>query len=164
VCAVSIHKEVVACRLLDAENGFDQRVLDRIVVLRNAIKNNLDLLPSLEVLQTLNLTCSRDTFLEILIMAIKSSSLAHQHDFFKIKNATRNFLENKIKTLKRDFQRNTAEILRTERDLNKVVDDEMRDEVLRLRNFEHLSNEKIPPYFLSLAKKTSSLRNTFRCL
>jgi hypothetical protein len=29
----------------------------------------------------------------------------------------------------------------------------MREEVLRMRNFEQLNNEKITPYFLSLAKK-----------
>ncbi len=80
-------------------------------------------------------------------------SLSHQHDFFKIKNAKKKYLETKIKNLKKDFQNNTAEILRTERELNKVADDEMREEVLRMRNFEYLNNEKITPYFLSLAKK-----------
>jgi hypothetical protein len=68
-------------------------------------------------------------------------------------------LESKIKSLKKNFQNNVAEILRTERDLNKVVDDEMREEVLRMRNFEHLNNEKITPYFLSLAKKPQNSEN-----
>ncbi len=59
------------------------------------------MLPNLELLQTYNLSCGKDTFLEILIMSIKGSSLAHQHDFFKIKNAKRKMLENKIKELKK---------------------------------------------------------------
>ncbi len=121
--------------------------------LRRAIKNSLDLMPSIEALQMYDLSCNRSVFLEILIIAIKSSSLSHQHDFFKIKNAKKKYLETKIKNLKKDFQNNIAEILRTERELNRVADDEMREEVLRMRNFEYLNNEKITPYFLSLAKK-----------
>ncbi len=46
--------------------------------------------------------------------------------------------------------------MRTERDLNKIVDDAMREEILKLRNFEHLNSEKITPYFLSLAKKNNN--------
>jgi hypothetical protein len=86
-------------------------------------------------------------------MSVKNSSLAHQHDFFKIKNAKRKNLEKKIKSLKQNFNDNTAEILRTECDLNKVADDDMREEVLKMARFELLNNEKITPYFLSLAKK-----------
>jgi hypothetical protein len=155
----SMYKEVIECRLSDAENGLDQMVLDRIVELRNAIKNNLELLPGIEALQTFNLTCDRNVFLEILIMSVKASTLSHQHDFFKIKNAKKKYLETKIKDLKKNFQNNVAEILRTERDLNKVADDEMREEVLRMRNFEQLNNEKITPYFLSLAKKPQHSEN-----
>jgi hypothetical protein len=89
-------------------------------------------------------------------MAVKSSSLSHQHNLFKIKNAKKNYLEKKISTLKKNFNANTGEILRVERDLNRIVDDEMREEILKMRKFEHLNNEKITPYFLSLAKKPSN--------
>ncbi len=46
--------------------------------------------------------------------------------------------------------------MRTERELNQIVNDDMREEVLRMRNFEQLNNEKITPHFLSLAKKPLS--------
>jgi hypothetical protein len=82
-----LQKELIMCRLRDASLGFDQNVVDRIRDLRQSIKNNVDLLPTVEELQFLELSCDRDIFLEILIMAIKNSSLAHQHNFFKIKNA-----------------------------------------------------------------------------
>ncbi len=85
-----MYKELIECRLADAEKGLDQLVLDRIVDLRRAIKNSLDLMPGIDVLQTYDLSCNRSVFLEILIIAIKSSSLSHQHDFFKIKNAKKN--------------------------------------------------------------------------
>ncbi len=155
----SLHKELVAFRLEDAEKGANPEIIDRIETTRNAIRNNLNLLPSLETLQSYNLSCGRDVFLEILIMSIKNSSLAHQHDFFKIKNAKRKSLENKTKCLKKDFHNNTAEILKTEHDLGRIVDDEMREEVLRMRMFEQLNNEKITPYFLSLAKKPQQSEN-----
>jgi exonuclease III len=155
----SLYKGLVALRLEDAEKGTNPKITDRIGTTRNAIKNNLNLLPSIETLQSYNLSCGRDVFLEILIMSIKNSSLAHQHNFFKIKNAKRKSLENKIKCLKKEFQNNTAEILQTERDLGRIVDDEMREEVLRMKMFEQLNNEKITPYFLSLAKKPQQSEN-----
>jgi exonuclease III len=86
----NLYRELVADRLLTAESGYDPEVGDRIMATKNAIKNNMELLPTLETLQTYSLSCSSDTFLEILIMSVKNSSLAHQHDFFKIKNAKKN--------------------------------------------------------------------------
>jgi hypothetical protein len=149
----SLYNELATVRLQDAELGSTQDRLDVMLEIRNAIKNNLDLLPSIEELQSCELSCSRDTFLEILIMAIKGSSLSHQHNFFKIKNARRKAIENKIKELKINFSQNMQEILRVERELNQIANDDMREEVMRMKNFEQLNNEKITPYFLSLAKK-----------
>ncbi len=60
--------------------GFDQNVLNRIDYLRNAMKNTLEQLQSLETFQTMALSCNWDAFLKILIMAIKNSSLSHQHN------------------------------------------------------------------------------------
>ncbi len=91
----SLHKELCGLRLMDAEHGSSQELIDRIAETKNAIKNNLELLPSLDRLQSLDLTCSSDVFLEILIMSVKGSSLSHQHNFIKIKNAKRLSLEKK---------------------------------------------------------------------
>jgi hypothetical protein len=137
--------------------GTDAVNIARIQELILALSNTIDLLPSLDELQEMEISCSSDVFLEILIMAVKSSSLAHQHSFFKIKNAKKNFLDKKLTTLKRDFNANSGEILRTERELNRIVDDAMREEILKMRNFEQLNSEKITPYFLSLAKKCNTM-------
>jgi arsenate reductase-like glutaredoxin family protein len=136
--------------------GTDPVNIARIQELVQALNNTLDLLPALEELQGMDLSCSSDVFLEILIMSVKNSSLSHQQNFFKIKNAKKNSLEKKITDLKKDFNANAGEILRTERELNKIVDDAMREEILKMKNFEHLNSEKITPYFLSLAKKNSN--------
>jgi exonuclease III len=148
-----LQKELTACRLKIAEAIHGNDEYDRCNILRNATKNNLNTLPSLDLLQTLELSCPRDIFLETLIFSVKNSSLAHQHDFFKIRNAKRKKMENKITALKKDFTANAGEILRCERDLNKVAEDEMREEILKMHDFEQLNNEKITPYFLSLAKR-----------
>jgi hypothetical protein len=86
-------------------------------------------------------------------MAIKNSSLSHQHSFFKIKNARRLSLEKRLTTLKLNFNANSGEILRTERELNNVTEQDLREEIQKMKHFEKLNNEKITPYFLSLAKK-----------
>jgi hypothetical protein len=86
-------------------------------------------------------------------MGIKNSSLSHQHNFFKIKNAKKINLDKKISRLKMDFNANAGEILRTERELNNIVEQDLREEILKMKHFESLNNEKITPYFLSLAKR-----------
>jgi hypothetical protein len=86
-------------------------------------------------------------------MAVKNSSLSHQHSFFKIRNARKKFLEKHLNNLKHNFNANSGEILRCERDLNRAVEDEAREEILKMLDFEQLNNEKITPYFLSLAKR-----------
>jgi exonuclease III len=85
----NLQKELTACRLKIAEAIHSNDEYDRCNILRNAMKNNLNTLPSLDYLQTLELSCPRDIFLETLIFSVKNSSLAHQHDFFKIRNAKR---------------------------------------------------------------------------
>jgi hypothetical protein len=62
-------------------------------------------------------------------------------------------------TLKKDFDANSGEILRVERDLNRIVESDAREEILKIKNFEHLNYEKITPYFLSLAQKPQHSEN-----
>ncbi len=88
------HKELVGIRLMEAENGIDQVLRDRAGAIKNSIQTSLDILPNLDTLQAQELNCEHDTFLEVLIMSVKNSSLSHQHDFLKIKNAKRQSLEN----------------------------------------------------------------------
>jgi hypothetical protein len=83
----TFQRELLAYHLKDAEDGFNQTNADRIMETKNAIKNNLELLPTLDELQNMEINCERDVFLEVLIMAVKSSSLAHQHSFFMVRNA-----------------------------------------------------------------------------
>jgi hypothetical protein len=150
---IALQKELVNCRIRISESGFNEADNNDIIMLRNSIKNNLELLPSIEQLQLLEINCSKDVFLETLIMAVKNSSLSHHHSFFKIRNARKKFLEKQLAILKQNFNANSGEILRCECDLNRAVEEETREEILKMRDFEQLNNEKITPYFLSLAKR-----------
>jgi exonuclease III len=85
--AMTIQHEIASCRLNDAMLGTDPDNIDRIQELVQALNNTMDLLPALDELQEMDLSCSSDVFLEILIMSVKNSSLSHQQSFFEIKNA-----------------------------------------------------------------------------
>jgi exonuclease III len=85
--ATTMQHEIASCRLNDATLGTDYVNIDRIQELVQALNNTMELLPTLDELQEMDLSCSSDVFLEILIMSVKNSSLSHQQSFFKIKNA-----------------------------------------------------------------------------
>jgi exonuclease III len=150
---LSHQKSLFNCKLSLATNGYNREISDRCTVLRDTINNLLLNLPTVDTLETYEISCDRDVFLEILIMAIKNSSLSHQHSFFKIKNARKISLEKRLTTLKLNFNANSGEILRTERELNNVTEQDLSEEIQKMKHFEILNNEKITPYFLSLAKR-----------
>jgi hypothetical protein len=74
-----------ACKLSLAECGYNRATMDRCVTLRGNINRSLSELPTLDFLENCSISCERDTFLGVLIMCVKNSTLAHQHNFFKIK-------------------------------------------------------------------------------
>ncbi len=63
-------------------------------------------------------------------------------------------MEKHLNSLKQNFNANSGEILRCELDLNRAVDDETREEVLKMRDFEQLNNKKNPVFFVSSKKAT----------
>ncbi len=151
--AISLLKDLSDLKVRLAKEGFVEDYVARCTNIRNQIAETLDILPTPEFLNSLNLSCTRDVFLEILIMSIKNSCLAYQHNLFKIKNMQKSRLGKKIDNLKLDFNANAGEILRTERELDRIIELELREEVVKMQKFERLNNEKITPYFLSLAKQ-----------
>ncbi len=89
-------------------------------------------------------------------MTIKNVTLSAQHFFYKIKNKTKDTLKKQLVELKRSYSQNQEEIFRLEARLSNVVDSELRDELSLHRNFEKLNDEKITPYFMSLARQPSA--------
>jgi exonuclease III len=83
---LNLQKSLNEVKLHIAMNGFDEEINANCELLKNSIRNHIDLIPSLDELQQETLSCGNDVFLEILIMSVKNSSLAHQHNLFKAKN------------------------------------------------------------------------------
>jgi hypothetical protein len=151
--AISLLKNLSNLKVRLANDGFVEDYVANCTNLWNQIAETLDNLPSPDFLNSLNLSCTKDVFLEILIMSIKNSCLAYQHNLFKIKNMQKSRFGKKIDNLKLDFIANAGEILRTERELDRIIELELREEVAKMQKFERLNNEKITPYFMSLAKQ-----------
>jgi hypothetical protein len=150
---ISLLKDLTDLKVRLAREGFVDDYVARCANVRHRITETLDILPTPDFLNSLNLSCNRDVFLEILIMSIKNSCLSYQHNLFKIKNIQKSRLVKKIDNLKLNFNANAGEILRTERELDRIIELELREEVVKMKKFERLNNEKITPYFLSLAKQ-----------
>ena len=68
----------------------------------------------------------------------------------------------RIENLKKTLPAGSEPILELESALNKQVDLELRAEIENLSNFEYLNDEKITPYFVSLAKSNKASATTDR--
>ncbi len=101
-----LQKNLHELNLHIAVNGFSEESNVNREILVNSMRNHIELLPSIEELQYERLSCGSDVFLEILIMSVKNSSLAHQHNLFKVKNAKKSAIEKNINILKQNINAN----------------------------------------------------------
>ena len=131
--------------------------------LRAEVREAIDDLPDLQFFENLDLTCNKAIFFEILSSSVKNVTLGHQAWIFKTKNKLKTSLTNSIKNLKQNFINNKIEILALERRLSAISESELRSELLKIKNFERLNNEKITPYFLKIAK-SSKPDDSLECL
>jgi hypothetical protein len=99
-------------------------------------------------------------FLECLINAIKNETISYQTFIKKNTGKQRASLLDRIKNLRDNGQIDSEPYLELEKLLNKQVDLEMRSEIENLTSFEYLNDEKITPYFVSLAKSNKSCAST----
>ncbi len=67
---IMLQHEIADCRLSDATHGTNPANIARINDLIHALNDTMNLLPTLDDLQAMELSCSRDVFLEILIMTV----------------------------------------------------------------------------------------------
>ena len=131
--------------LIDDSIGANDNInlLDmEIEAIRSEIWEEFDLMPALQFFENLNLDCNRSTFFEVLTSYVKNITLGYQSWVFKMKNKTKTILANRIKTLKTDFRNNTHTILALECRLSSLVKSELRAELVKIKNFERINNEK----------------------
>ncbi len=67
----------------------------------------------------------------------------------------KNEIRSRIENLKKNFTANQELIFELERDLGRIIDNELRDRMMDLKVFDCLHAEKATSHFLNLAKKTS---------
>ncbi len=126
--------------------------LESIALLRNECDLTLNNFPELAFFESLGLNCDDKIFFETLVMSVKNSSLSHQHSFYKIKNLKKSVLMNELQLLKRDFLVNQVLIFQKELELSNLIEHDLVEELKQNKKFENLNNEKITPYFMTLAK------------
>ncbi len=148
---------IVRNLLTDIATGNDPvNINEELANTREEIVRLTELLPHIDYLDSLALTCDNKAFLETLVMSIKNATLSTQHFFYKIKSKTKDTIKKQLTLLKQNYVGNQGDIFRLEARLSRIVDSELRDEISMNRNFERLNDEKITPYFMSLAKQLST--------
>jgi hypothetical protein len=102
------------------------------------------------------LSIADDLFMECLINGIKNETISYQTLIKKNTNKNRSALLKKINALKTEGVIFDNRILELEMLLNKQLDLELRAEIENLSSYEYLNDEKITPYFVSLAKNNKA--------
>jgi hypothetical protein len=129
------------------------------IEINNLIADSFDIaetLPGLEYFENLPLVIGPDVFFEGLIFAVKNDVLSKQSAIYKTKNFRKKVLRERIEQLKRNTRENLDEIFRQERLLDQLIEDELKVELAKYKNFERLNQEKITPHFLNLARLDNS--------
>jgi exonuclease III len=143
-CGPPLHLRIVTPPTEEAQTARD-RLLVRIQVLAGTL--------NMQVIESVPLNVSADVFLETLLNNLKNDAISHQSFMRKAKNEKIADLKKNLKILKENYTGNSNEISTTERDLNVLLDLEMRAELEKFRHYDILNTEKMTPRFLSLTKK-----------
>ena len=97
-----------------------------------------------------------DIFMETLLSSIKNAVSSYQHFISKTKGAKKLKILDRIAAMKKDPNHNQAALSIAERELDKIIDQEVRIAVEKSPLFDHINNEKMSPLFLKLAKSCNS--------
>jgi hypothetical protein len=129
--------------LTDIATGNDRADINEdLTNTREEIARLTELLPHVDYLDSLALTCDNKSFLETLVMSVKNVTLSKQQFFYKIKSKTKDTLKKQLTILKQNYVGNQGDIFRLEARLSRIVDSELREEISLNRNFERLNDEK----------------------
>jgi hypothetical protein len=149
--------EINRLKIREVQEGLTPMLSLEIEGKRGEIRMNLDNLPSLEMLNTLELVPSPAVFFETLILCVKNNALLEQKRIYNNKNIKMSGLISRIKALKNVpfHERNHLELENAERSLNAYVERELKIELENYRRFETLNSEKITPHFMAMVKSSN---------
>jgi exonuclease III len=139
-------------------------ITDRILELRRNAADILESLPDLEFFENLPLSCEPDLFFEGLIMSLKNEILAKQSKIFKLKRLRKDTLRKELITLKKDYLNNSDQIFLKERQLDNLIECDLKEELLKYEKFHRLNDEKITPYFINLVKQDSNSKKNLNVI
>jgi hypothetical protein len=146
------------CNNLEFEmefNGSNQRLLTELADSRDKLFSSVNTLPDPDRFNEFNLTCTPDTFLEILMGSIRHALISFQAWIIKVRNAKKSRVILQINNLKKDFIIHADKIFLLERELTAIRDEELSSVIRDIKLFEHLHNEKPSPLYLNLIKHSA---------
>ncbi len=83
---------------------------------------------------------------------MRNGALLQQKNIFNVRAHKKQELITRLKNLKQDYTRNSREIHATERQLNGLISNELRSEIMQNKKFEVLKDGKMTSHFVSLTK------------
>jgi hypothetical protein len=141
----------------EVTNGSNNFLTLQIEGKRGEIMAIFDELPSVELLDTLDLDPAPDIFLETLILCVKNYALLEQRRCIKLKNLKKSILISEVKTLKKNNANllNQEAIHQAELNLTNHIESELKIELQNYKKFENLNSERVTPHFMSLVKNSN---------
>jgi hypothetical protein len=146
-------------RIISKINQFHETAGFNHLELIEEISNIFETMPDLDFFEQLDKTCKDAVFFETLISNIKNVILSEQHKIFIDKNRKYDRIKKLLVELKKNYVKNCVRIFELEGELTNLLELDLKDELENMRVFDRLNNEKITPYFMSLAKSAQKNDN-----
>jgi hypothetical protein len=146
------------CNELDLEialNGNNNMNSELRTLHHRELYSIVDELPDPDNLNLIELSCSADTFLEVLMGNIRNALISFQAWAQKCSQAKASRIINSLNRLETDYKNNCDLIAGFENELTTIREEELSVKIRELKIFEHLHNEKPSPLFLTLLKSNN---------
>jgi exonuclease III len=158
-------EKIIQCNELEFNMNFEpdpERYKQELDLCSSELDLLVNTLPDPERLNEIELTCTPDTFLEILMGNIRNSLISFQVWQQKVKTARANNIITSLNQLKINYFDNQETIFRLESDLLQLKEIEIACKMREMKIFEHLHDEKASPLFLTLTR--CSKKDDLRCI
>ena len=151
-------------RTLEAENG-ESNLLGMQIAGKNAeIKLKLDTMIPLAELSEVPKNCTPCRFFEVIAEQTREQGIKIQKKIAYLTELNKTRLKTEITALGHDFVGNSEKIFNLEKNLGKILDNELRDKLQDYKVFEVLNAEKASPHFLEICKKNNTRGGPIRYL
>jgi len=124
---MTLLKDISNLEIKQAVEGHTERDDLLIEGKRGEINLLFDDLPELAFFENLPNNHNPGVFFQTLANCIRNNVLSHQATIYKLRKENKSRLNKRILELKKNFDNNNMEILRTERILSSVIEQELRD-------------------------------------